>query len=117
MLAPTKVPPTRSIEMYIVGPEDKKAQAIDALLSLGFTETTGAIPWREAFPDLSETALVGNILAGARSKAGLSQKQLADLTGIYPRHISEMENGRRPIGKKNAKLFAKALETDYRVFL
>jgi transcriptional regulator with XRE-family HTH domain len=57
------------------------------------------------------------IFSGARHRAGLSQKQLADLTGVYQRHISEMENGRRAIGKKNAKLFAKALDTDYRVFL
>jgi hypothetical protein len=28
-----------------------------------------------------------------------------------------MENGKRTIGKKNAKVFAKVLSVDYRVFL
>jgi transcriptional regulator with XRE-family HTH domain len=42
---------------------------------------------------------------------------LSGLTGIPQRHISEMENGKRPIGKKNAKKFAEVLKIDYRVFL
>jgi ribosome-binding protein aMBF1 (putative translation factor) len=117
MLEPTKAHPTKSIEILMIGPEANKVQAIDALLSLGFTEASGSIPWRDAFPDLSDDALVGHILSGARHKAGMSQKQLADLTGVHQRHISEMENCKRTIGKKNAKLFAKVLDTDYRVFL
>jgi transcriptional regulator with XRE-family HTH domain len=47
----------------------------------------------------------------------MTQIQLAERTGIPQRHLSEMENGKRTIGRKNAKLFAKALNTDYRVFL
>jgi hypothetical protein len=39
------------------------------------------------------------------------------LTGIPQRHISEMERGLRPIGKKNARLFAGVLKGDYRMFL
>ncbi|WP_305047307.1 helix-turn-helix transcriptional regulator [Geobacter sp. OR-1] len=42
---------------------------------------------------------------------------MAELTSIPQRHISEMENGKRPIGKETAKKLAKALNTDYRVFL
>ena len=117
MLEPTKAHPTKRIEIFMIGPEANKAQAIDALMSLGFSETPGSIPWRDAFSDLSDDALVGHILSGARHKAGLSQKQLADMTGVHQRHISEMENCRRTIGMKNAELFAKALDTDYRVFL
>jgi ribosome-binding protein aMBF1 (putative translation factor) len=101
----------------VTGPEANKDQAIDALMSLGFTAVSDPIPWRDAFSEISDETLVGNILSGARHKAGLSQKQLADSTGVHQRHISEMENGKRPIGKKNARLFAKALDTDYRVFL
>lgn len=117
MLGPTKAHPTKSIEIFMIGPEANKAQAIDALMSFGFSEAPDSIPWRDAFPDLSDDALTGHILVGARHKAGLSQKQLADMTGVHQRHISEMENCRRTIGKKSAKLFAKALDTDYRVFL
>ncbi|WP_442877394.1 helix-turn-helix domain-containing protein [Desulfolutivibrio sp.] len=46
---------------------------------------------------------------GARRLAELSQA-----TGIPRRHISEMENGKRPIGKKNARLLAEALNIDPR---
>lgn len=56
-------------------------------------------------------------LRGARGKEELTQRQLAEMTGIPQRHISEMENGKRPIGKEAAKKLAKALNVDYRVFL
>lgn len=56
-------------------------------------------------------------LQGYRYRENLTQKQLADLAGIPQRHISEMENGKRPIGKENAKKLAKVLNADYRFFL
>lgn len=56
-------------------------------------------------------------LRGARGKEELTQRQLAEMTGIPQRHISEMEQGKRPIGKETAKKLAKALNVDYRVFL
>ncbi|PXF58580.1 MAG: XRE family transcriptional regulator [Deltaproteobacteria bacterium] len=52
-----------------------------------------------------------------RHREGLAQRKLAELTGIPQRHISEMENNKRTIGKKNAELFAKVLSVDYSVFL
>lgn len=40
------------------------------------------------------------------------------LTGIPQRHISEMENGKRGIGKERARKIAEALHvSDYRFFL
>jgi plasmid maintenance system antidote protein VapI len=39
------------------------------------------------------------------------------MTGIHRRHLSEMENAKRPIGKENAKKLAEALNTNYRMFL
>jgi DNA-binding XRE family transcriptional regulator len=59
----------------------------------------------------------GVSIRGGRGKEGLTQKQLAELTGIAQHHISEMENGKRPIGKETAKKLATALNMDYRVFL
>jgi DNA-binding XRE family transcriptional regulator len=59
----------------------------------------------------------GIAIRGGRGKEGLTQKQLAELTGIAQHHISEMENGKRPIGKETAKKLAAALNVDYRVFL
>ncbi|MFH1021049.1 MAG: helix-turn-helix transcriptional regulator, partial [Pseudomonadota bacterium] len=54
------------------------------------------------------------ILHGARIREGLTQVQLAQLTGIPQRHISEMENGKRAIGKERARALAKVLNADYR---
>ena len=48
---------------------------------------------------------------------GLTQAQLAEKIHIKPHHISEMENGKRTIGKEMAKRLAKALNTGYKVFL
>jgi plasmid maintenance system antidote protein VapI len=74
------------------------------------------VPWRDALP-FEAGQLPGACLAGARYREGLSQRELGELTGIAQRHIPEMENGKRPIGKERAKVLAKALNTDCRVFL
>lgn len=52
-----------------------------------------------------------------RHRENLTQRQLAELTDIPQRHISEMENGKRVIGKERAKVLAKVLHADYRNFL
>ena len=72
--------------------------------------------WQTAFPAL-EKNWAGVYLAGARHREGLTQHQLAERCGLPQRHISEMENGKRPIGKENAKRLAAALHVDYRVLL
>ena len=91
--------------------------AFNALRKLGFEETANSIPWREAFPELEDPVVPGVCLRGARGKEGLTQEQLARVTGLHQRHISEMENGKRPIGKRIAVLLAKALDVNYRIFL
>jgi ribosome-binding protein aMBF1 (putative translation factor) len=100
-----------------LGPIVNKAKAIESLKSLGFVDTSDSVPWREAYPEYSEVELIGKGLAGARYREGLTQIQLSEMTGISQRHISEMEHGKRPIGKKNARLLGKVLKVDYRVFL
>ena len=60
----------------------------------------------------------GKALRIYRENAGLTQTALGERMGGIPRqHISNMENGKRPIGKENAKRLAGALHVDYRVFL
>ena len=132
--------------LHTVGPAVRLQEACAALAGLGFTIipvpdatstdplwTAGVggaapvtltmlpddalVPATAAVPDLLGPHRAGQTLAGARGKEGLSQRQLAALTGIPQRHISEMENGKRPIGKANAKIFGKALKVDYRVLL
>lgn len=67
----------------------------------------------EVFPDLKP----GDILRGARHREGLTQAQLAAMIGVKPSHISEMEKGKRPIGKDMSKRLAKVLNTSYQIFL
>jgi len=107
----------RPIELKFIGPIGNRQRAVSALRKLGYVETTDSMPWREAFPDLTDEQLPGVSLKGARAKEGVTQKQLAGMTGMRQNHISEMENAKRPIGKKTAMKFAKALNIDYRVFL
>jgi len=57
-------------------------------------------------------------LRAYRHREGLTQKQLAGLTGIPQHHLSEMENGKRGIGRERARKLAEALKvSDYRLFL
>ena len=71
------------------------------------------LTWEEAFPELGP----GDILQGARDRERLSQTELAAKIGVKPHHISEMEKGKRSIGKDMAKRLARALNTGYKVFL
>ncbi|OPL12603.1 MAG: hypothetical protein AVO39_11425 [delta proteobacterium MLS_D] len=75
------------------------------------------IPWRDAYPEYSEEELSGKALSGMRYREGLTQVQLSEMTGIPQRHISEMENGKRPIGKETAKRLGKVLNVSYKMFL
>lgn len=60
----------------------------------------------------------GKALRIYRENAGLTQAALGEKIGGAPRqHISGMENGKRTIGKENAKKLAAVLGVDYRVFL
>ena len=60
--------------------------------------------WRE----MNENR-VGNLLEGARLKAGLTQKQLAAKCDIKQNMVSDYETGKRRLSKNMAKRFAVAL--------
>ena len=105
------------IELKIVGPAKNQPDVEKILKKLGFSILVDdSAPWRNTFKEF-ENNEAGTALAGSRHKEGFTQVTLSELTGIPQRHISEMERGKRPIGKKNAKLFSKALRVDYRLFL
>jgi len=77
-----------------------------------------SIPWRVAFSDsIAKHSEGGLMLRGSRLKEKITQEDLADALGISQHHISEMENGKRTIGKEMAKRFAEFFNTDYRIFL
>lgn len=115
MLARTKKHPTESIRFY------GTSQAIDQLRK--FARSAGAIeasvdsiPVEEVSPGLV-TNPHGVYLKGLRYREELTQVQLSEITGIPRRHISEMESGKRTIGKASAHKLADALKADYRLFL
>lgn len=58
---------------------------------------------------------VGLVLRGARYREGLSQKELARLTGISQENISKMENGHRAIGPAVLHKIAKVLNLNERL--
>jgi len=77
-----------------------------------------SLPWREVIDRLRpDDNIPSAILRGSRVKEDLTQVQLSEMTGIPRRHISEMEHGKRPVGKETARKLAKALNCDYRIFL
>lgn len=81
-------------------------------------KSQGSVPWREVFKEeIAKYGEAGLALRGLRARESLTQKELAELIGVSPHHISEMENNKRPIGKEIAKRLGKALNADYRVFL
>jgi DNA-binding XRE family transcriptional regulator len=104
------------VELRFLGPPGKRNEAIDVLKALGFVDVSETVPWRECFP-YTDGQLPGVCLAGARGKEGVTQRELSKMTDIPQRHISEMENGKRPIGKETAKKLGKALNISYKVIL
>lgn len=113
MSALTKKHPTDANVFYVTCPEGVDIRQAKATLeSMGCHISDVATP-EETFPNRTP----GTLLSGARCREGLTQAQLAEKTEINRRHISEMENDKRPIGKGNAKKLGDALGVDYRVFL
>ena len=53
-------------------------------------------------------------LRAYRSREGLSQRALAEKSGVPQPHIAAMESGKRPIGLSMAKKLALALGVNYR---
>ena len=67
----------------------------------------------EVFPEFP----AGDILRGFRAREEMTQAELATEVGVKATHISEMERGKRPIGKDMAKRLAKVFKVNYQVFL
>ena len=59
----------------------------------------------------------GEALKMIRELQGLSQNQLAEITGISQSNISAIENGTRQLGRERAMVFAQALRVHPAVLL
>jgi hypothetical protein len=97
---------------YVSCPPNKAKEAKDFLKQIG-CQINADIDAKEVLPDRTP----GSLLVGARYREDLTQAQLSEISGMPRRHISEMENNKRPIGKVNAKKLANALNIDYRTLL
>lgn len=99
-------------------PASKRADVVKVLADLGYSvrDEEDAIPWREV-SDVPDKDMPATMLRGARYREDMTQVRLAEATGIPRRHLSEMENGKRPIGKQNARKLAEVLNVDPRRFL
>jgi DNA-binding XRE family transcriptional regulator len=85
---------------------------------LKFIPVERSIPWRESLKEHLDKYSEGGVLLRAhRNDARLTQEELGDKLKISQNNISEMENGKRSIGKEMAKRFSKFFKTDYRMFL
>jgi len=76
-------------------------------------EDSESIPCEEVYPDFSGSLA----LRGARKRETLTQKELARPVGVGQTHISETEQGKRPVGKAMARRLARILTVNYRFFL
>ena len=112
MLAVVKKPRT---ELSIQG--ERPGEIVDWLRKkyevtvLAADEDGTAVPVEEtAFWKEMEKNRVGNLLAGARLKAGWTQEQLAGKLEIRQNMVSDYERGRRAVSPEMARRFSSVLE-------
>jgi len=116
MLARTKKHPTEEYVTMQIRVRLANAQLVQRYAEALENDETRSYSVAEVFPEYTGK---GKELAlrAYRLREGLTQKQLADLTGISQHHISELETGKRSLGKERAKRLAGALRCDYRQLL
>lgn len=98
--------PKRIVEQYVV--EDKKQKK----------PVKPSTSMKAIFEKLDEKfTKAGALLKGLRLREGLTQIEFAKKINVTQANLSNMENGRRPIGKIIAKRIEKIFGTNYRYFL
>jgi len=110
---PIEAPAACAMDVFrVVCPADHAEEVRQYLAGKGCALEELVSP-SSVFPERSPATL----LRGIRRREGLTQRQLAGMCGIARHHISEMENGRRAIGKRNAGKLGLTLKVDPRLFL
>jgi DNA-binding XRE family transcriptional regulator len=117
MLELTKKQTTKGfVELHFLVPKKKAEEIKKVVACLGGVEEAEEnelVPFEDAFPEFHH----GITLRGLRQRDGLTQGELAEKIGSQQNHISEMEKGKRAIGKAIAKKLGEVFNTSYRVFL
>jgi DNA-binding XRE family transcriptional regulator len=106
----------KKTKLYLV-PKDA-AQAVATLLEEIGGRDENSVSAESVFPDLADPSKHPMItFRGIRSKTGLTQKDVAERLGIAQADVSNIERGKRSIGKALAKRIEKEFGIDYRRFL
>ena len=79
-----------------------------AVLSIDEAEESVPVEETDFWVEMEKNR-VGNLLAGARLKAGLKQADVARKLGIRQNMVSDYERGKRPLSPAMAKRFSKVL--------
>lgn len=99
-------------------PQEKAKGLLRLISEFEVDEDEQLIPIDEVFKDLHKKyGRSGSVVRGLRAREELTQVELAKKIGVPQSHISQIEHGKRPIGKKMAKRIAAVFNTDYRAFL
>ena len=106
MLAVAKTP---HIEFSFKGPKDVLIDIVERLKGVYPVKSVDSEDWFETdlYKKIKARVHGGTCLRTDLFNAGVSQKVLAQATGIPQPHISQMISGKRPINPENAAKFAK----------
>jgi len=107
----------KGVVLWLTLPEKNLAGFLRAAEKFGVSRISDTVPWRDAFSEYPDEEMPGTILCGARTKGGLTQKQLAEKLRLNQGYVSDMERGRRAISRSMAKKLGEILKINYRVLL
>jgi ribosome-binding protein aMBF1 (putative translation factor) len=98
---------------------DVPTSKVKPLLTLLKGYEDDSIPWREAASGRIKGSggEAAHMVRVAREKTGMTQVELAEKLGMPQGNLSQIETGKRPVGKALAKNLGKIFNLDYRVFL
>jgi ribosome-binding protein aMBF1 (putative translation factor) len=68
-------------------------------------------------PNAKKTCKIGALIRSLRTKAGMSQKALADKIGVFQNTVSMLELGKQKPNENMAKKLEKALGAEHQKFL
>lgn len=108
----------KSHKLYLVHKE--AANAVTVLLNEldESDDLNDSVSAEDVFPELKDPKNHPKItFRGIRSKTGLTQKEVAERLEIAQADVSNIERGKRGIGKTLAKRIEKEFGIDYRRFL
>ncbi len=107
---------TDSAVLYVM--DAHKAYAIPRKVAEKYLVEEQSVSSHDVFSKLEQKLTkTGALLKGLRTREGLTQLEFSERIEVTQSNLSNMENGRRPIGKIIAKRIEKIFKVDYRYFL